>query len=78
MNRLVKVSKEEFESFIKNYPVELKEHWIYFCEPPLITWNDFSSGEQYPNTIVAKTYDYSHPIWGEIKEYEKKYYIKLE
>lgn len=78
MNEFVRVSKEEFDSFVKNYPVELQEHWIEFCTPPIITWNDFSSGKQYPDTIVARTYDYSHPIWDEVEKYEEEYYIKTE
>lgn len=78
MEKFVGVTKEEFYNFIKNYPSELTEHWIYFCTPPIITWNDFSSGKEYPYTIVAKTYDQSDPLLKDLKEEEREYYIKVE
>lgn len=78
MEEFVRVTKEEFENFIKNYPSKLEEHWIFFCTPAIITWNDFSAGRKYPETIVAKTYDYSDPVEYGTKESDKEYLIKIK
>lgn len=48
------VSKEEFKKFIKEYPSELQKDVAMMCEPPLITYNDFSGGKQFPKSIVAE------------------------
>lgn len=47
------VSKEEFESFVKNYPVKLEWDVTTICEPPLGTYNDFSEGKVWPGSVVA-------------------------
>ena len=50
-----KVTKAEFDLFVKNYPNELVPHTITICEPPMLTYNDFSNGRKYPeDSIVAK------------------------
>lgn len=50
------VTKEEFDKFIKEYPRKLEANFVTICEPPLMTYNDFSIAE-YPNSIVASFYD---------------------
>lgn len=33
-------SKEEFESFLRNYPAKLERHDVYICSPAVKTYND--------------------------------------
>lgn len=54
MKRIEKrVSKEEFEKFIKSYPRKLSMDVCAIAEPPLITYNDFTLGK-FPDCIVAR------------------------
>ena len=53
MEKFKKVSKLEFEEFIKNYPNELTEHTSHIITPPVKTFNDFTTGEKYPYSVVA-------------------------
>lgn len=53
-----KVSFNEFIEYINNYPYHLTRNITGICEPPLITYNDFSLGN-WPDSIVASYYDYS-------------------
>lgn len=46
-------TKSELEDFVKNYPNKLEKDIIHFCEPPLLTFNDFSNGKVWPDSIVA-------------------------
>lgn len=48
-----KVSKEEFENFLKNYHGKLACDTCGISEPPVTTYNDFSRGD-YPNSVVAR------------------------
>ena len=59
-----KVTKEEFDAFIASYPNELDRD----VEPPLVNYNDFSSGKTWPDSIVA----FFH--W-EDDESKREYYI---
>jgi hypothetical protein len=52
MREFQKVSKEEFDLFLKRYPKAVSDVNGAF-EPPLITYNDFSSGEKWPESVVA-------------------------
>lgn len=54
-----KVDKNAFNSFINNYPKKLERDVYGVCEPPLITYNDFSKGD-WPESIVASTYLYEN------------------
>ena len=51
-----KVSKEEFENFVKNHKNFKDLDWNIFraCEPPLGSYNDFSNGKVWPESMVAK------------------------
>lgn len=65
-----KVSKEEFDNFVKNYPNSKKLNWDVFraCEPPMGSFNDFSDGKVWPESMVAKVFmDWMGPD-GEIDE----------
>ena len=48
-----KVSKEQFDEFVENYPNELIVHTTHIITPPIRTYNDFSAGKEYPDSIVA-------------------------
>lgn len=62
----MKVSKEEFEKFISEYPRPLTEHVVTFMTPMLRTYNDFTLGK-YPLSIVASKDNES--VYGSKIEY---------
>jgi hypothetical protein len=47
------VTKEEFEKFILSYPRPLDRDVAQMCEPPVVTYNDFSLGV-WPQSVVAR------------------------
>lgn len=47
------VTKEEFKQFIDSYPRHLERDVAMMCEPPVITFNDFSLGA-WPASVVAR------------------------
>jgi hypothetical protein len=49
-----KVTKEEFEQFLKLYPNSLNRDITGICEPPLMSYNDFTYGHFWPESMVAK------------------------
>jgi len=55
MSEWKKVDKEEFEQFLIDYPKSRLE-WdcTGICEPPLGSYNDFSDGKVWPESMVAK------------------------
>jgi hypothetical protein len=53
------VGKAEFDAFLAARP-RLKRDVIFFCEPPLVNYNDFSKGKKWPESMVAK----SQEVWG--------------
>lgn len=48
------VSKEEFFKFVKKYPRKLEWDVCGICDPPLGSYNDFSDGKVWPESIVSK------------------------
>ena len=50
-----KVSKEEFETFVSTYPNELEKSVHPIFEPPVVAYNDFSTGKNWPDSVVART-----------------------
>ena len=75
----IKVSKKEFEEFIKNYPRELERHGSMICEPPAISYNDFELAAQWPYSVVAHTWAYSD-VKGDryyCPEEERDYFITV-
>lgn len=54
MSEFKKVDKETYLNFLADYPKELIVDITGICEPPLKTWNDFSNGKVWPESIVAK------------------------
>ena len=59
------VSEQEFKDFIKSFPRKLEED-LYM---DWYTWNDFSDGKIWPESIVCKA-EITH-------EGERKMYIKV-
>ena len=71
-NRLlpwVEVSEDVFYKHIKNFQKPLEKDITHICEPPMVTYNDFSEGKMWPDSVVAKIklFDYN----------EKKYFYLL-
>ena len=53
-----KVNFDEFIDYINNYHYTLERNVTGICEPPLITYNDFSLGS-WPDSVVASYLAYS-------------------
>ena len=72
-----RVSKKEFQNFIKNYPRHLELDVNGISEPPCITYNDFQLANRWPYSIVAQTfcYDDDPNDYYYCKESERKYLI---
>ena len=70
------VNKAEFQEFISNYPRKLEVDICGICDPPLVSYNDFSIGK-WPESIVAKTLKYDDDPKGYFYEPEenREYYI---
>ncbi len=49
-----RVTKEEFDAFIATYPRHLVRDVTGICEPPLMTFNDFTIAPKWPESVVAK------------------------
>lgn len=50
-----KVTEEEFLKFITEYPKSKLEFDCFgACDPPLMSYNDFSDGKVWPESMVAK------------------------
>lgn len=64
MSNLRKVTKQEFDDFIKTYPRKLNPNTVRICEPPLTNFLDDSihsdhelgSIEYYYDKVVASIY----------------------
>lgn len=57
-----KVTKEQFDAFIKDY-LQVKTSISGISEPPMKFYDDFSAGEIWPKSTVAKVrlwYDRPH------------------
>jgi hypothetical protein len=54
MNNFIEVTRDEYLEFIRNYPNKLEFDCIGMCEPPLGSYNDFSDGKVWPESMVAK------------------------
>ena len=77
MNKFKKVNKEEFDAFVKSFREELYYDVCHVCDPPLSSYNDFSEGKVWPESIVAKVVLWEamadHPAYkGEENEYQIK------
>lgn len=48
------VSREELKAFVSKYPRSLDVDVTGICEPPMRSWNDFSNGKVWPESMVAR------------------------
>ncbi len=51
--KLQEATKEEFAAFLQKYPRALQREVVSTCEPPLVTFNDFFLGQEWPESVVA-------------------------
>lgn len=49
------VTKPELDAFLASYPRKLVSDVATMGEPPIVSFNDFSDGNSWPKSIVAKT-----------------------
>lgn len=73
----IRVTKEEFDKFLDNYPRNLDSHVMQTCDPPLVTFNDFELANRWPYSIVARTWIYGSVPGSRYYEPEenRSYYI---
>lgn len=63
------VSKDEFISFIKNYPAPLETNVVHICEPPQLEFYDFSLDEK-PSIKSKVAY-----LYDDYLENDKRHYF---
>jgi hypothetical protein len=59
-------SRQEFDEFLKAYPRPLERDVYMACEPPYISWNDFTRAPCWPDSIVATHVGDSYHILEDI------------
>ena len=59
----IKVLKEEFDIFVKDYPKKLEVGISRVCEPEIKSYNDSTKGSFWPECEVARI------VLGDPKEY---------
>ena len=65
-------TEEELRGFVAAYPRPLEMGVAQFCDPPLQTYNDFSDGKTWPDSVVAKI------VLGSVRQGEKDTHSILE
>jgi hypothetical protein len=48
------VTKDEFVDFVKKYPNKLDWDVAHMVDPPMGSYNDFSDGKKWPESMIAK------------------------
>jgi hypothetical protein len=71
MGNLVKVTKEEFDDFIKSYPDNYERSCIGICEPPVLNYYELSFGKACIEALFAQII-----LKTAMGEKEDDYYIK--
>lgn len=67
------VSFEEFNTFLKNFDKPLEKDVTGISEPPTLTYNDFSEGKVWPESVVAAVSLYeSYPEGDDFYPYCKQ------
>jgi len=74
MSEFKQVSREQYESFVASYPNKLSYDVTCICEPPMGSYNDFSDGKVWPESMVAKVRMYDGSAYYEGQQAE--YFIK--
>lgn len=57
MTKFKQVSVDEFRRFIHDYPNELVCDVSGIGEPPLVSYNDFTTGLKWLESMIAKYHD---------------------
>lgn len=71
-----KVSKEEFDKFLADYPNKLEQDTVGFVDPPQRQFNDFSDGKVWPESVVA--FIWLNSLWDPNTEDEYVLKVKTE
>lgn len=71
-----KVTKEEFENFIKSYGRELEPHAVTMCEPPTIQFFDVDKIVAMKKLYEDGGYREAYVSAGE--EMDNEYYIEID
>ena len=74
------VTKDELIAFVRAYPRPLSRDCTGICDPPMESWNDFSDGKVWPESMVAKVSraDLMGMSEEELKKYgfAQRYWVK--
>ena len=74
-----RVTRAEFEAWIKAYPRDLDVDVYGACDPPAVSYNDFSLADRWPHSIVARTYAYDEKpgSYYYFPEEQRHYYVMV-
>lgn len=50
----IEVGKDIFDQHVKDYPNKLTRDLAGMCDPPMLSYNDFTNGNVWPESMVAK------------------------
>ena len=56
LNKFKSVTKAELDKFVREYPNRLTRDVCAIREPAGVSFNDFTEGKEWPESIVAKRY----------------------
>lgn len=59
-DRFREVTEVEFDAFLAAYPRKLERDVNMTCDPPFVTYNDFTMAPAWPESVVAS---YIHDDW---------------
>jgi hypothetical protein len=62
-----RVTKNEFDAFVASFPRPLTRDVTGICEPPMLSYNDFSGDKIWPESMVARVALYDR--YGEQNKY---------
>ena len=68
------VTKAKLDTFVSAYPSALRIDVTGICEPPIKSYNDFSDGKVWPESVVAKVV--LNSAVGKRKKDTNVYYLK--
>ena len=74
LDGFIAVDREAFIEYINKYPNILKKDVAGMFDPPIISYNDFTDSNEWPDSIVAYIIDGGH---SSIPTTKNKYYIKF-
>lgn len=50
-------TKEEYTTFLRNYPNQLQHTVVGMCEPPMVFSSDFSIGKEWDAVVAKEQWD---------------------